>query len=146
MFSNVQPAVKKETGNVAIYTVTGTIIVLIVYFVFSKVDPEHATFDYTVIIGALGGVIIAVLNFFLMGMTVQKVAATEDEDRAKKIMKSSYSRRFLLQIGWVIIALAVPAINWITGIIPLFFPSFGIKIKGIISNKKYSKNGTGGET
>ena len=45
--------------------------------------PEKVPFDYTVILGGLGGGAVAVLNFFLMGLTVQKAAACEDEGSAR---------------------------------------------------------------
>ena len=137
--SKVQSAVKKETFNIAIYTCVGVFIMIAAFFVLSKAEPDYVPFDFKVIIGALGGGIIAVLNFFLMGLAVQKVASTEEEDNAKAIMKNSYRRRLLLQLVWVIVAISVPFINWIAGILPLFFPSLGIKIKGIISNYRYSK-------
>ena len=137
--SKVQSAVKKETFNIAIYTCVGVLIMIAAFFVLSKAEPDYVPFDFKVIIGALGGGIIAVLNFFLMGLAVQKVASTEEEDNAKAIMKNSYRRRLLLQLVWVIVAISVPFINWIAGILPLFFPSLGIKIKGIISNYRSSQ-------
>jgi membrane protein YqaA with SNARE-associated domain len=137
--SKVQSAVKKETLNIAVYTCVGVLIMIAAFFVLSKLEPDYVPFDYKVIIGALAGGIIAVLNFFLMGLAVQKVASTEEEDNAKAIMKNSYRRRLLLQLVWVIVAISVPVFNWVAGILPLFFPSLGIKIKGIISNYRYSK-------
>ena len=97
IFQNIQPAVKKETKNVAVYTFTGVVLMWIVYFILHRV-----------ILGGIGGGLIAVLNFFLLGLTVQKVASTEDEETARKFMKSSYSQRMLLQAVWVIAAIAAP--------------------------------------
>lgn len=135
----VQPAVKKETKNVFITTAVGTVLMWVVIFVLHKIFPEDVPFDITVFIGGLGGVIIAVLNFFLMGLTVQKVAAEEDEKKARSLMKTSYTRRILLQILWIVIALAVPFVWWVSGIVPLLFPSAGIKIKGLIDQKKFNR-------
>ena len=132
----VQPAVKKETRNVAITTGIGVILMWIVFFVLHLIMPEDVPFDFKVIIGGLGGMAVAVLNFFLMGLTVQKVAAEEDEKQARAYMKTSYTRRILLQIIWIVIALAVPFVQWVAGILPLLFPSAGIKIKGIIDQRK----------
>ena len=138
LLDGLQPAVKKETKNVFLYTLIGCVIMIAAFFVMNKwFFPENVPFDYTIFTGALGGLLIAVLNFLLMGLTVQKVAAEEDEKKAGQIMKMSYSRRMLLQIAWIVIALTVPVIFWAAGIIPLLFPSAGIKIKGIIERKKY---------
>lgn len=132
IFQNIQPAVKKETKNVAVYTFTGVVLMWIVYFILHMVMPEKVVFDYTVILGGMGGGLIAVLNFFLLGLTVQKVASTEDEETARKFMKSSYSQRMLLQAVWVIAAIAAPCFQYVAGMIPLLFPGAGIKIVGII--------------
>ncbi len=132
IFQNIQPAVKKETKNVAIYTLTGVLLMWIVYFILHMFIPEKVVFDYTVILGGIGGGLIAVLNFFLLGLTVQKVASTEDEEVARKFMKSSYSQRMLLQAVWVIAAIAAPCFQYVAGMIPLLFPGAGIKIVGII--------------
>ena len=132
IFSNIQPAVKKETKNVAIYTFVGVVLMWITFFVLHMFMPEKVGFDYTVILAGLGGGFIAVLNFFLLGLTVQKVASTEDEEVARKFMKSSYSQRMLLQAVWVIVAIAAPCFQYVAGMIPLLFPGAGIKIVGII--------------
>ena len=104
----------------------------IVIGVLHLVLPEKVPFDYTVILGGIGGGIIAVLNFFLMGLTVQKVASSEDESAARMRMKSSYSQRMMLQILWVIVAIVAPCFWFVAGILPLLFPSLGIKIMGIM--------------
>ena len=130
--TEIQPAVKKETKNVALYTITGLIIMLIVFGILHGVIPERVPFDYKVILGGLGGSAVTVLNFFLMGLAVQKVAACEDEDQAKAIMKASYTRRTMFQFLWIILAVVVPVFNPISGLIPSLFPGIGIKLMGII--------------
>lgn len=132
IFKNIQPAVKKETKNVAIYTLVGVILMWIVFFILHMIIPEKVVFDYTVFLGGLGGGIIAVLNFFLLGMTVQKVASTEDQEMARKFMKSSYSQRMMLQAVWIVVAIAAPCFQFVAGMVPLLFPGTGIKIVGII--------------
>ncbi|MDO4677087.1 MAG: hypothetical protein UFJ18_07385 [Blautia sp.] len=135
-FSNVQPAVKKETKNVAVYTVTGIIIMWIGFFVLHLILPEKIPFNYTVFLAGIGGGAVAVLNFFLMGLTVQKVAATTDEAAARMKMKASYSQRMLIQMLWVIVAIVAPCFQFAAGIIPLLFPGAGIKIAGIMKSRK----------
>lgn len=139
VWDNVAPAIKKETKNVFITTTSGTVLMWIVFFAGHQILGEDVPFDYTVFTGGLGGLLMAVLNFFLMGLTVQKVSATEDEKIAHNLMKMSYTRRMLFQIVWIVIALVVPVFNWVAGILPLIFPSAGIKIKGLIDQKKYNK-------
>jgi hypothetical protein len=136
IFGEVQPAVKKETGHVAVYTAIGAALMWVIFGILHGVMPEKVPFDYTVFLGGLGGGLIAVLNFFLMGLTVQKVAASTDEDAARMKMKASYSQRMLLQMLWVVAAIALPCFQFAAGILPLLFPSLGIKIHSIIFKKK----------
>lgn len=66
-----------------------------------------------------------------MGLTVQKVASSDDEEKARMRMKASYSQRMLLQMVWVIVAVVAPCFQPVAGLLPLLFPGFGIKIMGI---------------
>lgn len=133
-FPEVQPAVKKETKRVAVSTVVGVVLMWIVFAVLHQVIPEKVPFDYTVILAGIGGGIVAVLNFFLMGLTVQKVAATEDQEMARKRMKASYSKRMMLQMLWIILVIAAPCFQLGAGLLPLLFPGIGIKLMGIVSH------------
>ena len=138
----LQDAVKKETGKIAIGTGIGVLIMFIVFFVLHMVIPQDAPFgwtvpfDYRVILGGIGGFLVAVGNFFWMAITVQKVASIEDEERAKREMGVSYRYRTMLQFLWVILAIVVPVFNLVAGIVPLFIPSFTIKLRGILSAGK----------
>lgn len=149
--NKLQPAVKKETLNIIVYTVIGLVVMLASFFVGHLFYEETVPFDYTVFTGGICGSFVAVLNFFLMAVTVQKVAATEDESAAKNIFKISYSRRMLMQIVWMVVAIVTPVFHWVAGILPLLFPTLGIKIKGsfiffdlknrLIKKKKENKDG-----
>ena len=129
--SILQPAVKKETQKVVIYTVVGVILMWIVLFLLRPAMPDKIVFDYTTILAGIIGGGVAVLNFFLMGISVQNIAATEDQDLAKKKMKTSYSQRMALQLIWVVIAIAAPCFYFVAGILPLLFPSLGIKLMAV---------------
>ncbi len=131
-FGNIQPAVKKETKRVAASTAVCVILMWMVFAVFHMAVPEKVPFDYTVFLGGIGGGMVAVLNFFLMGLAVQKVVAAGDEETARMQMKSSYSRRMMLQMFWVVAAIAAPCFHFVAGIAPLLFPSIGIKVLGIM--------------
>lgn len=131
-WNDIQPAVKTETKRVAASTIAGVILMWIVFAVLHGAMPEKVPLDYTVFLGGICGGFIAVLNFFLMGLTVQKVAAATDEDFARSRMKASYSQRMMLQMLWVIAAIVAPCFQFVAGIVPLLFPGMGIKIMGII--------------
>lgn len=135
-WDKIQPAIKKETKRVAIMTAVGFVLMVIAFAVLHKIMPEKVPFDYTVVLAGIGGSVIAVLNFFLMGLTVQKVASSTDEDAARMKMKASYSQRMMIQMLWVIVAIVAPCFQFAAGIVPLLFPSFGIKLMGIVKKGK----------
>ena len=131
----LQEAVKKETGNIALGTGVGVLIMFVVFFVLHMVIPKDWTpfnynvpFDYRVILGGIGG--------FLVAVTVQKVASMEDEKMARAQMGVSYRNRVLLQLLWGILAIVLPVFNAAAGLIPLFIPSLYIKLRGIFSAGK----------
>ena len=132
----LQPAVKKETKRITVVTFFGVVLMWVICGILHMIIPEKVPLDYTVFLAGVGGGIIAVLNFFLMGLTVQKVASTQDEGMARNRMKSSYSQRMLLQMLWVIAAIAAPCFWAVAGVLPLLFPSIGIKIMGILNKNK----------
>lgn len=135
ILDNVQPAVKKETKRVVKITAVGLILMWILFAVLHFTMPDKVPLDYTVFLGGIGGGAVAVLNFFLMGLAVQKAASASDEGTARMKLKASYSQRFLMQILWVILAIAAPCFHFVAGIAPLLFPGTGIKIMGIFHNK-----------
>lgn len=135
ILDNVQPAVKKETKRVVKITAVGLILMWILFAVLHFTMPDKVPLDYTVFLGGIGGGAVAVLNFFLMGLAVQKAASASDEGTARMKLKASYSQRFLMQILWVILAIVAPCLHFVAGIAPLLFPGTGIKIMGIFHNK-----------
>ena len=135
ILNNVQPAVKKETKRIIKITIVGLILMWILFAVLHFAMPDKVPLDYTVFLGGIGGGAVAVLNFFLMGLAVQKAASASDEGTARMKLKASYSQRFLMQILWVILAIVAPCFHFVAGIAPLLFPGTGIKIMGIFHNK-----------
>ena len=131
LLENVQPAVKKETKRVVMITGAGLILMWILFAILHYTMPDKVPFDYTVILGGIGGGMIAVLYFFLMGLAVQKAASATDEGTARMKLKASYSQRFMMMILWVIAAIVAPCFQFVAGIAPLLFPGTGLKFVGI---------------
>ena len=46
--SKIQPAVRKETRNVAIYCAIGAALMFLVFFIWHRIFPDKVPFDYTV--------------------------------------------------------------------------------------------------
>ena len=117
----LQPAVKKETTHIAVGTAAGVAVMLAVFALIGRADWG------VVVSGLLGGV-LAVANFLLLGVTVQRVANQSDEGRGRKMMQFSYNMRMLLLVLWLILAVAVPFFNWVAAMIPLLLPRLTIAV------------------
>ena len=132
----LQKAVKDETIFVALGSVILSAVMLIVFFVLHKVFPEQVPMGLHVVIGAVGGCAVAVGNFFLMALTVQKVAGIENYDQAYRSMQVSYRYRTFLQLIWCVLTMVLGFINPVAGMLPLLWPSLLIKGRGILNGVK----------
>lgn len=135
----VQDAVKKETARIGAGTAGVSVVMILVFWGLHLVIPDSVPFDYKVTLGAVIGSAVAVGNFFFMGLTVQKIADMQDQDLAYRRMKTSYHYRTMIQFLWIILAVTVPFINGVAGIIPLFVPGAVIKARGILGTIKTNK-------
>ena len=66
----LQSASLHEVKRIACGTAAGGILLVAAMFVLSRIGI--GTFDYRVLTGALGGCIVAVINFALMCVTIQR--------------------------------------------------------------------------
>lgn len=123
MFKKVDPTVKKETLYIALAVLILSALMQAVFLVIGK-------WDYTVLLGNLYGAAIAVGNFFLMGLTVQKCLTMEPED-AKKRMKLSQQGRLLMLLVLCMIGAALPWLDTIALLVPQFFPRIGVTVRGL---------------
>ena len=127
----LQPASKKEIKRIAIGTGAFDLILLAALFVLSL--EGLLTFNYTVFLGILVGSCVAILNFTIMCLTIQKATGIDDQKQMKAFIQGSYNGRLLLQAVWVVICFAVSHIHLIAGAIPLLFPHaiiFYLNFKG----------------
>ena len=132
----LQKAVKEETIFVALGSLILSVLMVCIFFGLNRVFPEQVPMGLPVILGAAGGCAVAVGNFFLMALTVQKVAGIENYDQAYRSMQVSYRYRTFLQLIWCVLCMVLKFINPVAGILPLLWPSLLIKGKGIISGVK----------
>lgn len=128
MFKKVDPTVKAETRFIALVVLILLVLMEAVFLVIGK-------WDYTVLLGGLYGAAIAVGNFFLMGLTVQK-CLTLEPDEAKKRMKLSQQGRMLMLLVLCVIGGVLPFFNIIAVLVPQFFPRIGVTIRGLTMKDK----------
>lgn len=86
-------------------------------------------------LGNLLGASFAILNFFLMGLTVQ-MAVNKDEKKAAQVIKLSQMSRNLM-VGAVIVAsYFISIFNIFAVAIPFFFPRVAIAFRSIALKKQ----------
>ena len=137
----LQPASKKEIKRIAIGTGVCDLIMLAVLFVLSL--EGLLTFNYTVFLGTLIGSCVAILNFTIMCLTIQKATGIEDQKQMKAFIQGSYNGRLMLQAGWVVVAIMVPHFQVIASAAPLLFPNltiFYLQSKGKLVEPSERKN------
>lgn len=132
----IQSAVRKETLFILTGTGIGTGIMIAAFYGLHRAIPESVPFGLPVVTAGIIGWLVATANFFLMGLAVQKVASTQNEDDARRRMTVSLRYRTMMQLAWAAAALLAPVFNAAAGIIPLFLPSLLIKLRAAGNQRK----------
>ena len=86
-------------------------------------------------LGNIYGAAVAIGNFFVMGLYVQKAVSQEEKD-AKQTMKASQSIRFAALVLLTGIGVVIPFFSWVTVVTPLVFPSFACFLRPLIDKKQ----------
>ena len=119
----MDPAVKKETGYIAVWVVLLSLIMEAVFLLLRK-------WDLSVLFGNLGGAAIAVGNFFLLALiatrTMEKALAKGKPEEAAARVKSLATVRLLGCALLCVLLIAVFKTNLYATVIPLLFPRIGI--------------------
>ena len=130
----VQKAVLKETGHIAIGVLIADVLMCAVFALLHK-------FDYTVVLGALLGTAIAVANFFLLGVTLQKAVGMKEF--ASKYVRQSYSLRMFFCFAGVLVSVIAPCFHPVAAIIPLLMPQvviYTMRLLGLYKPDKSKDN------
>ena len=136
-------AVRRETLRVAAGVFALVAVMLAVYAVLGKLTASVA----------LGGIytgLLTVLNFFIMGLTVQGVTdrAAEKERSEQELadltiemknrMKLSYNARMITLFALLVVGLTVFKFDPLATILPVVFPTIVIRVLQIMEAKKPS--------
>ena len=87
--SRIDPTVKKETGYIAGWVLLLSAVMELVFLLTGHMD-------YTVPLGNLLGGGAAILNFFLMGWTIQRAVGLEEKAASAKLKLSQMLRMLML--------------------------------------------------
>ena len=136
-------AVRRETLRVAAGVFALVAVMLAVYAVLGKLTAKVA----------LGGIytgLLTVLNFFIMGLTVQGVTdrAAEKERSEQELadltiemknrMKLSYNMRMIGLLALLVVGLAVFKFDPLATILPVLFPTIVVRALQIMEARRPS--------
>lgn len=124
----VDKTVLKETKYIASFVLIFSVLTQAVFLITGK-------WNYTVLLGNMLSGIAAIMNFFLMGITVQ-AAVTKEDKEARSTMKMSQSLRTLMLFAAAALGVLLPCFNTVTSLIPLFFPRIAIALKPLFLNRE----------
>lgn len=124
----IDPTVRRETLYITVWTLLFTALMEAVWLIIGR-------WTLPVLWGGLFGAFFAVLNFLLMGLTVQKAVGKEEKDAANLMRLSQAGRMLLLVLAGVAAAL-IPFIDLIAALIPLFFPRIAVAARPLFDRKK----------
>lgn len=109
----IDSTVLHETKFIALSVIFFSAVTELIFLIIGK-------WDYTVLLGNLLSGSAAVLNFLLMGITVQS-ALDREEKSAKAAMKLSQNLRLLMLFAAAAVGVLLPCFNTVTALLPLFF-------------------------
>lgn len=119
----IDSVVLKESKYIAVWVLILSLITELVFLIIGK-------WDYTVLLGNILGACISIINFFLMGITLQKAVGLDEKAMRNKITISQTARTIMLLVAASAGCLA-PCFNTAITIIALFFPRIAIALKPI---------------
>ena len=120
----IDPTVLRETSYIAAVCAVLSLLMQSVFLIIGK-------WDYTVLLGNLLGLLAAVGNFFLMGLTVQSALGKEEKE-ARRTVKMSQSLRLLMMFAVALIGYLLSVFNTIAMIIPFLFPRIAVALRQFI--------------
>ena len=133
----IDSAVLRETRYIALFVLALSVIMQTVFLLIGR-------WDKTVLFGNLFIGFAVVLNFFLMGLFVQKAVALEPKE-AKKTVQTSMALRNVMMFAFLATAVLLPkAFNIWASLIPVVFPRIAIAFAPLFGKKE--KITEGGES
>ena len=124
----IDKTVLKETEYVAVWVLILSGLMQAVFLLLGK-------WDYTVLLGNLLIAAALILNFFLMGITVQN-AVQKEEKEARAAMKVSQTYRMFLMIAVVALGAGLRVFNTWAVVIPVIFPRLAIAFRPLFGKDK----------
>ena len=127
--AGLDPAVKKETGYIAVWVLLLSLILEAVFLVIGQ-------WELPVLFGNLGGAALAIGNFFLLAIVVSKAIDKGKPQEAATRVKATAAMRLIGMGGLAALLIGVFHTNVYATIIPLLFPRIGLFFRPMIDRKR----------
>ena len=138
----MDPAVRKQTGYIAVWVAVLSLIMEAVFLVLKQ-------WDLSVLFGNLGGAAAAIGNFFLMALIATRamnrgVETGKPEEAAARV-KATTMTRLLGCVLLCVLLIAVFKTNVYATLIPMLFPQVGVMFWSRLNkNRETEQPGTEG--
>ena len=123
----IDETVLRETKYIGAWVLIFSVLMQAVFLVIGK-------WSMAVLLGNLLSGAFVVLNFLLMGITVQR-AVLKEEKEAKTMVKVSQMYRSLMMLGMAVVGVALPVFDTVAVIVPVFFPRIAIMFRPLFDKK-----------
>ncbi len=138
----MDPAVRKQTGYIAVWVAVLSLIMEAVFLVLKQ-------WDLSVLFGNLGGAAAAIGNFFLMALiatrAVDRAVKNGKPEEAAARVKATTMIRLLGCVLLCVIFIAVFKTNVYATLIPMLFPQVGVMFWSRLNkNRETEQPGTEG--
>lgn len=116
----------REGIYISIWVLIFSIAMQAVFLIIGK-------WDYTVLLGNLLSATCAILNFLLLGATLQRALSSDDEKYVKNMMRLSQMLRLLFVLCVAVLGATLPFLNLWATVIPLFFTRIAIMLRPLFN-------------
>lgn len=124
--NKIDRTVLRETAYIALCVTAMTVIVCLAFLIIGR-------WSLSVLLGGILGTFASVLNFFLMGVTVQSAVGMDDKSMRRRV-RISWLLRMLLVAGVVVLGALAPCFNVISTILPLFLLKIALFIRPLFGH------------
>lgn len=127
--TKLDPAVKQETGYIAIWVIGLSLVMELVFVLIGK-------WGMPVLAGNLAGAAVAIGNYALLAVAVVRAVALGDPEKAALRIRSSRTLRLLGAAGVCALCVGVMKTDPLATLIPLLFPRIGLAFRPMIDRKR----------
>lgn len=119
----LQAASRREVSRITVGVLVCDVIMIAGLFLLSLVGV--GTFHpVKILISALCGSVIAVINFIILCLTIQSSLDIENKRKMKARFQFSYNARMIIQAAWVVAAFFLRGkIHFVAAAAPVLFPN-----------------------